>query len=99
MPARAITYENGDYRLELDGQFVGYARSYVDGERILDQIAFDQLADAAAQRDAQILAYSEAYHLARLDGRLIDAALYKRLGEGLIAEKYGMTVEQMKAVA
>lgn len=35
--------ESKDYRLSLDGELVGYARSYAEGEAALDQLVYEQL--------------------------------------------------------
>lgn len=59
---RKIRYDptTRDFALYLDGQLVGFARSYHDGERTLDALVYEILseeriaqADAQAERDAE----------------------------------------------
>lgn len=42
---KSIKYdrETRDYRMELNGEFVGYARTYQEAEVTLDQLVFDAL--------------------------------------------------------
>ncbi len=44
-PVKAITYDRhtGDYKMELDGEFVGYAACYHAAEVELDRLAFEHL--------------------------------------------------------
>jgi hypothetical protein len=83
---REITYSplDKDYTLTLGGQFVGCARSYVEGERILDELVYQR---AEYERERQILAYSVAYKAAKAEGRELDAALYRREGLALVAQR------------
>lgn len=51
--------QSKDFACYLDGEFVGYAASYSAGEALLDQIAYDLLADGAALSAAQFAGGSE----------------------------------------
>lgn len=88
MPARSITYDpiSHDYALALDGQFVGYAKTYVRGEEILDQIAHDR-ENAPAQRIAQLAVEANK---ARSEGRMDDYAALKRQAIELKARELGI---------
>jgi hypothetical protein len=46
LPQRDIVRdaESGDYRLLLDGELVGYARTFHEGETTLDELVYDRLA-------------------------------------------------------
>lgn len=46
LPQRDIVRdaETGDYRLLLDGELVGYARTFHEGETTLDELVYDRLA-------------------------------------------------------
>jgi hypothetical protein len=50
-PAREIRFERAtmDFSLWLDGQIVGYARSYYEGEAALDAIVYSRLQAEAAR--------------------------------------------------
>lgn len=57
MYQKEIVYdrETKDFRMELDGEFIGFARTYHEAEVTLDGIVFDLLsgnADARAEADA-----------------------------------------------
>lgn len=53
---KSIRYdrETRDFAMYLDGEMVGYARTYHDAESALDQLAYDLLADGAALSVAQL---------------------------------------------
>lgn len=53
---KSIHYDrqSKDFACYLDGEFVGYAASYSAGEALLDQIAYDLLADGAVLSAAQL---------------------------------------------
>lgn len=53
---KSIRYDrqSKDFACYLDGEFVGYAASYSAGEALLDQIAYDLLADGAVLSAAQL---------------------------------------------
>src|SRR5262245_26078171 len=57
-PSREIVYdrESRDFALYLDGELVGFARSYHEGEVTLDQLALEAIAFAAGWDAAADLA-------------------------------------------
>lgn len=58
-PERSIKYdrETKDFALCLNGEIVGYARSYSEGEQTLDELVFDRLqaAQVAHQGDTVLV--------------------------------------------
>lgn len=50
-PVKTITYDRltGDYKMELDGEFVGYAACYHSAEIDLDRLAFEQIDRAGVE--------------------------------------------------
>ncbi len=54
MARRLIMYNRGtkDYAMYLDGELVGFARSYFDAEAVLDQLQMELLRAASGQRVA-----------------------------------------------
>jgi hypothetical protein len=71
MSNRSITYnpETRMYDLALDGQPMGVAASYVEGENALDQVVYNRLHNPA-YRLAQL---ATEYQKARTEGRTSDA--------------------------
>ena len=99
MHAKTITWnpDTKDYDLTLDGEFVGSASSFADGESVLDRLVADRLVSAAGSLDSRIAQLSDAYKAAKADGRRLDASLYRRMGLELLAEKYGVSVAELTA--
>ena len=62
--AKAIDFdrETRDFRLSLDGEFVGYAKSFYEGEETLDALAFNRLREArqAVRDDVEARADADA---------------------------------------
>lgn len=54
MYQREIKYDRltKDYACYLDGELVGYARTYVEGETMLDELASELMRHAPAQEAA-----------------------------------------------
>lgn len=101
-PTRRIEWSaaDHDYAMYLDGEFVGFARSHVDAETALDRMVFDRLTAQSTADKAELVAqFSEAYKAAKADGRLLDAALYRREGLALLAELKGVTIEELTGKA
>lgn len=101
-PTRRIEYSaaDHDYACYLNDQFVGFARSHVDAETALDKLVFDQLtAQSTADKAALVAQFSEAYKAAKAEGRMLDAALYRREGLALLAELKGVTIEELTGKA
>lgn len=93
-PEKAIIYdrETHDYAAYLDGALIGFARSYVEAEGMLDKVIFDRLCDAQAyERERQMLVLSQAYKQARAEGRTADAAQIKQQAKELETAHPGLT--------
>lgn len=98
-PVKSIEYdrESHDYKLTLDGQFIGYARSYVDGEATLDRIILDRLCDERAYAiERQMLALSTAYQEARAAGRMDEAKQIKAQAKALETAHPGVAYEVLE---
>ncbi len=54
MGHKLIVYDRstGDYAIYLDGELVGYARSYLEAEAVLDQLQLEILRAESGQRVA-----------------------------------------------
>ena len=98
--------ETHDYAMYLDGELVGFARTYHDAEVTLDQLRLEQaqhaapLSDPALEPlpapgtsiDQQLAFYSASYKTAKLAGDSQRAVYYKKAGMELLAVKAGMEV-------
>lgn len=84
-----------DYQLLLDGQLWGYASSYVQGERILDDIVVEQVRQTTV--DGQLAWLGERYAEARAQGLASLAAALKREALELTAQRMGIDVDEFVA--
>lgn len=98
--------ETHDYAMYLDGELVGFARTYHDAEVTLDQLRLEQAQHAAplldpalepipapgTSIDQQLAFYSERYKTAKQAGDNQTAIYYKAAGMELLAVKAGMEV-------
>jgi len=101
--AKAITYnrETRDFDLLLDGQFVGTARSFYEGEEKLDALVYDQLqalridlADEAAAAEAAEQAAEQAAASA-MDAALDLTCACQICGGAVMPEDAALVGEQM----
>jgi hypothetical protein len=102
MTTREIVWspKDRDYALRLNGELVGFARSYAEGERVLDELISEQVRHAPTlTRTSQerLSLYTTAYRTAKAAGRDLDAACYQAEALQALADSLGMTVEQMLA--
>ena len=82
--------ETHDYAMYLDGELVGFARTYHDAEVTLDQLRLEQAQHAAPLSDPalepipapgkQLAFYSERYKTAKQAGDNQTAIYYKAAG-------------------
>jgi hypothetical protein len=89
-----------DYIILIDGEYVGSTKRHHDAQVKANSIVFDRLSYDAeraqlATLNDKIQMFSQAATIARADGRLIDAARYRVEGLHLLAEKHGLTYEQL----
>jgi len=89
-----------DYTIYIDGEYVGSTKHHYDAQVKANSIVYERLAYEAeraqlATLNDKIAMFSQAAKIARDDGRLIDAARYRVEGLHLLAEKHGMTYEQL----
>lgn len=102
MTTREIIYSpiDKDYALRLNGELVGFARSYVEGEQILDGLTHNlfqgtfTLTRTARER---LTLFTEAFRSAMVEGRELDASRYRREALTALAETLGISVEAMLA--
>lgn len=75
-PVKTITYDRltGDYKMELDGEFVGYERSYHAAEVELDRLAYEQLDRAGVEPEMLLSATA-------LDGVCACGAVFNEHGQ------------------
>lgn len=78
--------ETRDYTLSLDGELVGYARSYHEGEHILDELI------AVRLNADPLTALSDEYKRAVEQGRMADAEAIKQRGLEMIAARSGNAI-------
>lgn len=103
MSTREIVYspKDRDYALYLRGELVGFARSYAEGEQVLDSLSLDQLTAGVAPLvrtpQERLTLFTEAYRAAKRAGRDLDAQRYQTEALQALAETLGITVEQMLA--
>lgn len=99
---REIVYSplDKDYTLYLRGELVGFARSYADGERVLDSLTHDLLAGTftlTRTPQERLTLFTEAFRAAKREGRDLDASRYQAEALSALAETLGITVEAMLA--
>lgn len=88
--------ETGDYALYLSGDLVGFAKDYVTGENMLDQLVSEMQAQTERDRLYQnMLAQSHSYKSALAAGDLVAAAKHKARGMELYAQLHGCTVDDL----
>lgn len=102
MTTREIVWspEDRDYALRLNGELVGFARSYAEGEQVLDSLAHDLLQGTftlTRTPQERLTLFSEAYRAAKREGRDLDASRYQAEALSALAETLGITVAQMLA--
>lgn len=85
----------GDYRLTLGGAFIGFARSYVEGEIILDGMITDQLSHGTLTWRIDEL--KEQYQDAKAAGNHVLAQTVKRALLELYALRLGISVQELIA--
>lgn len=84
--------ETRDYTLTLDGELVGYARSAVEGDAVLDTLITERL------KSDPLAALSNEYKIALEQGRTAEAEEIKQRGLELIAARSGaITVDELRA--
>lgn len=97
MYAKTITWNPAtkDYDLALDGEYVGSASSYLDGEAELDQLVYDRTQRATpAMRIAEL---AQAYQRAKSEGRADDARAIREQAFRLAAETHGIAYSTFEA--
>lgn len=102
MTTREIVYspKDRDYALYLNGELVGFARSYAEGEQVLDSLTHDLLQGTftlTRTPQERLTLYTTAYRTAKAAGRDLDAARYQAEALQALADSLGITVAQMLA--
>lgn len=102
MTTREIVYspKDRDYALYLGGELVGFARSYTEGEQVLDELTHGLLQGTftlTRTPQERLTLFTEAYRAAKCEGRDLDASRYQSEALSALAETLGITVEQMLA--
>lgn len=102
MTTREIVYspKDRDYALYLGGELVGFARSYAEGEQVLDSLTHGLLQGTftlTRTPQERLTLFTEAYRAAKCEGRDLDASRYQSEALSALAETLGITVEQMLA--
>jgi hypothetical protein len=102
MTTREIVYspKDKDYALRLNGELVGFARSYAEGERVLDDLVHDLYHGTfvlTRTPQERLSLFTTAYRTAKAAGRDLDAARYQAEALQALADSLGITVAQMLA--
>lgn len=97
---REIVYssKDRDYALYLRGELVGFARSYAEGEQVLNSLTHDLLQGTftlTRTPQERLTLFTEAFRAAKREGRDLDAARYQAEALSALAETLGITVEAM----
>lgn len=98
-------FEMHDYALLLDGELVGYARTYHEGETTLDKLVYDLLNPQPPQPPtpaAQMAVLADEYLEAKSKNRLDDAKRIKQQAEEIEAAHPGtqlLVIASRKAAA
>lgn len=83
----------GDYRLAIDGNVIGFARSYVEGEIILDGMITDMLSHGTLTWRIDEL--KEQYQDAKAAGNDVLAQAVRRALLELYALRLGISVDEL----